>query len=69
MDMNRLARWSRRLPPGVKGIISALLSFCFVGLPLYNRGWSFLPCFGIQIGVMTALILIWIKIENKVKEE
>lgn len=55
------------IPTGVRGIICALVAFLAVGIPLYNRGWSFWSCFGVQVGVMIALVFIWIMVEERVQ--
>ena len=54
-----------RLPPVLIGVAAAVVSFTAVGIPLYNRGMSFLPCFTIQLGVMALLILLWMKIQER----
>lgn len=46
-------------------MLTALISFFAVGIPLYNQGVSFPLCFLAQVGLMGLLILGWIFLVEK----
>jgi hypothetical protein len=55
-------------PRGMIGILAAFITFLCVGIPLHEHGMPFLPALFVQLGVMTLIIVAWIKIEDKINK-